>query len=201
MNFEFAEEINSSLENLDFESALKIAECKLNEISYTEFHEILKISILNQCHMLLNWIEEFYQLATQKFQVKALYFEMNEFDINTDIWYIDAFAYEKDGGLVDNMNWLSYFNTDSQEETNSVFEIKELDKLQIAFSRIDEKEENGEWSDEEQNSRDWCEQLILIHFMQLIGKTHLKAKEKNLKWGEIPIYFTEHAYNFIVKSN
>jgi len=200
MNFEFAAKINCFLEKLDFESALKIAESELKKIPHTEFHEIIGISLLNQSNDLLNWIEEFYQLATKENPVKALYFETNGFDINTDLWFIDGFTYEKDEGFDENMDGLCNWDMDSQELTNSVFKIEGLEKLQIAFFKTEEKEEKGEWSDENQNARDWCEQLIIVRFMELMRKTHLKAKERNLKWGEIPIYCTRHEYDFIIKS-
>ena len=47
---------------------------------------------------------------------------MNGFNINTDLWYIDSFAYGKDGGLdLDDMDWLTDFETDSQTETGTIF--------------------------------------------------------------------------------
>jgi hypothetical protein len=41
MNFEFAQQINPSLENLDFSKALDIAEAALTKIPTTEFHSVL----------------------------------------------------------------------------------------------------------------------------------------------------------------
>lgn len=38
--------------------------------------------------------------ASEEMSIKALYFEMNEFDINTDCWNIDGFAYDKMEGLI-----------------------------------------------------------------------------------------------------
>jgi hypothetical protein len=195
MNFEFAEQINPDLERLDFEKALQFAENELRKIPLTEFHFVLDNSLLDQTNDLASWTENFYNLATKKNKVEALYFEMNEFDINTDYWYIDSFAFENDGGLdLENMDWLSDFDTDSQTETKTVFKIDGYEKLQKAFENIELETANL------QNARDWCEQIIITRFMELLRIAHLTAKSRNLNWGKIPIYFTEHSYEFIAKS-
>src|SRR5690554_3451516 len=93
MNFDFAEEINQNLEQLDFETAISRAENQLNKIPQTDFHEIIGKSLTKQSEELAGWIQEFYIKASEKLEIKSLYFEMNEFDINTEIWYIDGFAY------------------------------------------------------------------------------------------------------------
>ena len=195
MNFEFAEQINPDLEKLDFEKALQFAENELRKIPPTEFHFVLDKSLLDQANDLASWTENFYTLATNKNKVETLYFEMNEFDINTDYWYIDSFAFENDGGHdLENMDWLSDFDTDSQTETKTVFKIDGYEKLQKAFESIDLE------TDDLQNARDWCEQIIIARFMELMRAAHLNAKNRNLNWSKIPIYFTEHSYEFVGKS-
>ncbi len=195
MNFEFAERINPDLEKLNFKAALRTAQAELRKIPTTEFHYVLDKSLVGQAEELAKWVESFYNLATKNNKVETLYFEMNEFDINTDLWYIDSFAFSKDGGLdLDNMDWLCDFDNDSQSETETVFKIDGYEKLQEAFENVVLDTENL------QNARDWCEQLVIARFMELMRDAHIKAKEQNLNWGNIPIYFTEHAYDFVVKS-
>jgi hypothetical protein len=194
MNFEFAQQINPSLENLEFSKALDIAETALTKIPMTEFHSVLGQSFINQADSLATWVDKFHQAISKKMNIKALYFEMNEFDINTDTWYIDGFSYDKDGGLdLDDMEWLCDFTRDKM--TSEEFVLTGFEKLQTAFENIELDNDNL------QNSRDWCEQIIIARFMELMRTSHLKAKEKNLAWATIPIYFTEHSYDFIIKSN
>ena len=201
MNFEFAEKINPYLEKLDFKKALEVATAELQKLSNTDFHSILNVTLTEQAEEVADWIDEFYQKASKKEKVKALYFEMNEFDINTDMWFIDGFSYSKDGGLdLEDMDWLCDYDTDSQTATGSVLIIEQLEKLQEAFSEIDEKEENDEWTDELQEARDWCEQIIIAKFMELMREAHLVAKRKQYTWATLPLYFTEHEYDFVVKS-
>jgi len=195
MNFEFAELINPDLEQLNFDKALNIAETELRKIPTTTFHYVLENSLVGQADDLAYWVENFYNIASKKNKVEALYFEINEFDINTDLWYIDSFAFSKDGGLdLSDMEWLFDFDTDSQTETQTVFKIEGYEKLQTAFESIELN------TDDLQNARDWSEQIIIARFMELMAKAHLIAKTKKLNWATIPIYFTEHSYDFIVKS-
>jgi hypothetical protein len=197
MNFEFAEKINPYLEKLNFKKALEIAVNELQKIPNTDFHSIINISLIMQAEKVADWINEFYQNASKKSRVKAFFFGMNEFDINTDMWFIDGFSYSNDGGLNLDMDWLH----DSDDYTDSMFfRIEQLEKLQVAFSEIEVKKENDEWTDELQEARDWCEQIIIAMFMELMREAHLVAKEKQYLWATLPIYFTECEYDFIVKS-
>ena len=196
MNFEFAEQINPHLERLNFDKAINIAETELRKIPATDFHYILDKSLIEQADDLASWVENFYIIATNKNKIEALYFEMTEFDINTDLWYIDGFAFSIDGGLhLNDMEWLCDFDTDSQTETGTVFKIDGYKKLQTAFENIELS------TDDFQNARDWCEQIIIARFMELMRTAHLTAKSRNLSWATVPIYFTEHEYDFIVKSD
>jgi hypothetical protein len=195
MNFEFAEQINSDLKTLDFVKALQTSEKELGKLPETEFHEIIGKSLTNQADDLSAWVEDFYNKASNNVDIKALYFEMNEFDINTELWYIDSFAYRIDGGLdLNDMEWLSDFDTDSQKETETVFAIQGYEKLQSAFKTVELS------NDILQDARDWSEQIIIARFMELMRAAHLSAKANNLEWAAIPIYFTEHSYDFILKS-
>jgi len=195
MNFKFATKINSKLQKLDFKKAIAIAETELKKIPTTDFHAILGQSLTDQANDLAAWINDFYKAASKKLTIKALYFEMNEFDINTEVWFIDCFAFSKDGGLdLRNMGWICDYETDSRTETNTIFIIEGLKKLQNAFETVEPDNDNL------QNARDWSEQLIIARFMELMRAAHLTAKENNFAWDTIPIYFTEHSYDFILKS-
>ena len=200
MNFEFAEKINLALKTLDFTKALKIAKQALEELPVSDFHAVLDRTLIEQADELVNWVDDFYQLASKERDIKSLYLEINEFDINTDMWFLEGFAYLSNGGLdlenLENMDWLCDYDGNSP----NVFELKGFELLQTAFSKIEIKEENGDWTDELQDARDWCEQIIIIKFMELVRQSHIIAKQKKLLWAKIPIYFTEHGYDFIVKS-
>lgn len=199
MNFEFAEQINRHLEKLDFEKAISFGEAELKKIPFTDFHPIIGSTLTPQVGSLVTWIDNFYKTISKKIEIKALYFEMNEFDINTDTWYIDGFAYKQDGGIdLDDMEWLCDVTRETMTPTE--FVLTGFEKLQQSFADIIEQVENDELSDDLQNARDWAEQIVIARFMELMRLGHLKAKQQDLHWAKIPIYFTEHSYDFIVKS-
>jgi len=198
MNIDFAKQINPHLEKFDFPGALEIAETRLKKINGSEYHAVLGRSLIDQAGDVADWIGDFYKKASEKFKLKALYFEMNEFDINTDRWYIDGFAYDKDEGHGEqddvDLDWLSDFITDTHSVTNTIFIIEGYEALQQAF--------DGETAGNValQDARDWCEQIIIARYMELMRAAHLKAKEKKMTWAKLPLYFTEHAYDFVVRS-
>lgn len=193
MNFEFAEQINPSLEIHDYLKAIDIAETALKKIPYTDFHLVNGQSLVHQTDSLTTWIDDFYKMVSKFMVVKALYFEMNEFDINTDAWYIDGFAFNEDRGLdLEDMEWLC--DVSQETMTSEEFVLEGYEKLQDAFENIEPD------TDDLQNARDWCEQIIIARFMELMRAVHFRAKEKNLEWANVPLYFTEHSYDFIIRS-
>lgn len=60
--------------------------------------------------------------------MEPLYCEMNGFTINPDLWFLDAFAYEKFGGT-DDFDWLANWGTSTQES----FVLNEMEDLQAIY--------------------------------------------------------------------
>ena len=195
MNFEYADIINPELEKHNFSKAIEIAETELKKIKSTDFHYVLNLSLLHHSEELAKWTETICQLASKNIGIGALYFELNEFDINTDRWYIDLFIFENDGGHDPyDMEWLCDFNSSSYNENESDFTISGYEKLQEAFETTDVSDTDTK------NARDWSEQLIIARFLELMSAAHQIAKKNNMSWANTPIYFTEHQYDFILRS-
>lgn len=193
MNFEFAEQINPHLERQEYSKAISTAEAALKNIPTTEFHSVIGESLVFQAEGVAKWIDDFYRTVSKSVEPKALYFEMNEFDINTNTWYIDGFAFSEDGGLnLEDMDWLCEVSQETM--TSMEYMITGYEKLQDAFENIEAD------TDDLQDARGWCEQLIIARFMELMSAAHSEAKKQNMKWADLPLYFTEHSYDFIVKS-
>ncbi len=191
MNFEFAEFLNPELEKFNFTGALSIAETALKEIPETPFHAIIGRSFLRETDYFVKMANHFFNEASKEMDVKALYFQINGFDINPDSWYISSFAFSKDGGLnLDDMDWLC----DSEMQYEMDYEIPDFEDIQRAFKKTELK------SRALMDAYDWCEQIVLIRFMEFIRTAHVKAAEKNYPWAKVPVYFTEHDYDFVVRS-
>jgi len=204
MFIDYCDKINPSLEKLDFAKAIEIAEAHLQEQPDSDFHAVIGITLVDQAGDVADWIDQFYQSVSKKIKVEALYFEMNEFTINPDLWFINGLAYDKDGGLHEDykdMDWLCDWNFDTEKEIDSVFVIKNLEKLQTAFERYTKDVGRDiPWTKEVEAAQDWCAHIIVVRFMELMRNAHLVAKQKQYAWSKIPIYFTFHEYTFIVKS-
>ena len=192
MNFDFAEEVNPLITKHDFAGALKITESNLSKVENNEFHSIIGKSLASQVDSIVEWVNEFYDSVSGTTKVAALYFEFTEFDINQDVWEVDGFAYDRDEGL-DDIDWFS----DMTEVAPVPFIVKGYEELQEAFYELGNLHEP---SDDLVFSRDWCEQIVIIRFAELMVSAHQAAKTQNLAWASIPLYFTEHGYDFIIKS-
>ena len=192
MNFDFADKINDSLTKYDFSQALGTAETHMSRFPKTDFHEVIGVSLLHHAEEIVNWVNDFYESVSEVSDVKALYFEM---DISTPgYWHVKGFAFKVDGGLdLDDMEWLCDVTPETMTEEE--FLLTGYEALQEAF------EVDGErLSELLTDCRDWCEQIIITRFMELMRSAHRISVERNLPWSRIPIYFTEHDYTFIVKS-
>ena len=202
MNFDFAKKINPALKRFDWPEALGIAEAKLSALPTSEFHQVLGITLVGQAGELAEWVNKFYEGASKETPLKAIYFELNDFSINTDQWYIDGFGYDEDGGLrARNMEWICSWRIDTWDVTRTTFILKGYEDLQRTYEKYMKKYENSDPVPKDLEAAEgWCEQIIITRFMELMRTAHLKAKEKGMPWARIPIYFTEHGYNFIVQS-
>ena len=189
MNFEFAEIINPYLARGEFTQAIQLAENRLASIPSSPFHEIIGQSLLGHTDKLCCWIDDFHRSGATTQPVRALYFELTEFDINTDEWAIDGFAYSKDYGLEDS-EWLSDWGVTSV----NAFVLEGYEYLQLSFEEVELD------SEDLQNAYDWCEQLVIARYMELVQATHKQAQLQGLTWARLPVYYTEHGYDFILRS-
>jgi len=200
--FECAEKIDPSLKKLDFEKVIEIAEAELRKFPNSDFQVVLDASFAHLAGDLADWIDQYYQAISKKMKVVSLYFEANEFTLNTDVWYIDGFAYAEDGGL-DDIDWLSNWESDTQNEMGSVFQITNLETLQAPYAKYNKNAPQYVWqeNDEVEEARNWCTCIIIARFMELMRKAHLVAKEKQYSWAESRIYFTGiHDFSTVVKT-
>lgn len=191
MNFEFSEAVNPHLKRGHFAEAVRIAESSLSALPASPFHTIIGRPLLNQADRLCSWIDEFYTAVGGNHPIAALYFELTEFDINTDVWCIDGFAYTQDEGL-DDLEWLS--EPSAGHTADLPFIVTGYEALQQAFEEVESD------SDELQDAQDWSEQLVIIRYMELIHAAHKLAQQKELAWSRLPLYCTEHGYDFVTMS-
>lgn len=190
---EIEEQINEMILADRLDEAIELAEIELSKQPLTEFHRIIDCSFLALKNALINFIDNFHTQAKQKIEVKAIYVEMNGFTINTDVWYLEPFAFKQCGDLSD-LDWLA----DYDFYDGNVLTLGGLEKLQAAFQEYQDKES---WKDEGlKHTSDLCEFLIILRLQQLFREAKITAREKNMSWANIPIFVTAHDYDLIYEA-
>lgn len=96
------------------------------------------------------------------------------------------------------MDWLCRWVTDTRSTLGTIFGIEGYESLQEAFATETATETATK---EEKDARDWSEQLIIARFMELMRAAYVAARQRDAPWVDVPIYFTEHSYDFIVRSH
>lgn len=190
MNFDLAEELNIYLLDNKLEQAIEVAEKKLSELPTTDFHKIIGKDLKLLIENLISYITDFYSQSKNKFEVKAIYSEMNGFTINYDLWFIDLFAYSELGTLND-LDWLSEFECASDKSMT----INGFEHLQSVY---EEYMENEKWRDKElEKACQVCELLIILRLQELFKDAKVTAIQRNLEWIHIPLFVTAHDYEMI----
>lgn len=193
MNFDLFQQAGASVREGNLKQAIDQAELRLKGLNETYFHPVLDTNFLHQSEEVVNWIDSFYNEVSQRRPVQALYFEMNGFDINTDQWYIDGFAYEE-AGTIEDVDWLADWKEDMA--TVQPFVLTGFELMQEAFQAYMDEEE----PDELEEARDIAELLVILRLQELLAQAHQLAKTKGLAWRTTPLLATAHDYDILLES-
>ncbi len=193
MNNDLLEKLNNFVIQNQINEAIDTAEKALIDMPTTDFHVIIGRNMLHLKDELLAFIDNFYNQAIEKIDVKAIYSEMNGFTINYDLWYLDMFAYKQCEGL-DDVDWLAYFNF----AADSMMTISGFEDLQKVFEdyMINEKYKDKTLA----TACEACEYLIILRLQELFREVQTMAKNQNLVWHSISIFTTAHDYDLIYKT-
>jgi hypothetical protein len=71
---------------------------EIESLPESPFHVVTSLQFSNSRDEVAFFIDRFFQQETDRFDIRAVYAEMNGFDINPDRWYFDLFAYDSYGG-------------------------------------------------------------------------------------------------------
>jgi hypothetical protein len=112
--------------------AIARCEAALSKLPRTDYHAALGRSWLEQTGDAVRWLAAFYRAAAKTMPVRALYCEMNRFEINPDEWYLDAFAYDFFGDPED-LGWLVGWKKSSVKKGR--FMLRGMGDLQQLFAR------------------------------------------------------------------
>ncbi|NVO86403.1 hypothetical protein [Hymenobacter terrestris] len=170
MDFDLSDYFQGLLQEGKLREAIVQGEHQLNSLQKTYFHPLLGTSLLHQREEVAAWLNAFYQHVSQKMPVGALYVEMNAFDLNTEEWYLDGFAYEV-AGTRDDAEWLTNWSADTA--TNEPFVLSGFEPLQEAFETYFDEEEGSENLEQ---AHDVAEMLVILRVQELLDEVHQAAK-------------------------
>jgi hypothetical protein len=118
-----------------------------------------------------------------------MYFEMNSFGVNPDMWYFDPFAFSFCGNPDDpeDTHWLADYEFAIHE---TAFQITGYEDLQEACR---DHQENKRYHDKVQSdAKDAFETIVTIRFIELLAHALQFAKNNDFAWKNIPIFCTAH---------
>jgi hypothetical protein len=155
----------------------------LQALPRTPFHIAADVAIANDPADAASHFDRFFRDESKRMGVKAVYTEMNGFDINPDRWYCDLFAYDTDGGLED-FDWLS----DWQSEPFEQYTITGLESLQAVYA-------SKAFRDPANSDACYMSSLVVVakfqRFMQQASGFMVDLR--------VPFYVTAHDYDYIAR--
>ncbi len=157
---------------------------QLAALPRSPFHIILDLSITTEPEAVAAWFDGFFLQQGAHFKIGAAYTEMNDFCVNPDLWFCNAFAYKQYGGH-DDYDWLANW----QSEDSGSIAIEGLEPLQEIYASAAFRDR--QFSD----ACTFTDLLVVIKFQDLIRRAVPHMQEMRF-----PLLATAHDYDFIYEA-
>jgi len=166
--------------------AVQYLERGLNSCTSHRFKALVGGNFSNDPTDVAKEINRFIRECEKSFPVRAVYLEMNGFDINPDRWCFDFFGYCKYVGNPGDLDWLS--DWDSREWPDTT--LTGLENVQSDFAWYTGRETQGYKDEDAQEAASFAELLVMCKFSGLIEE----AVERRLIEKHVPILATAHDF-------
>ena len=171
----------------DIDGAIKWLEKLLVKEKVDRFQGLIEKEFSNSPKSILSAINKFIRTSAKEFDVKAIYLEMNGFDINPDRWHFDFFGYEQYDPNPDDLDWLS----DWQSEDDPKITLKGLEEVQADFKWYHSQQI---WKDKKfKQAYELALLLVMCKFVSLIES----ALQVGARAKPIPVLATAHDFDII----
>jgi hypothetical protein len=177
------ERLTPQLRAGDLAGCESAAEGALRALQRTPFHIAVDLAITNDPGEAARHFDHFFRTESERMSVKAIYTEMNGFDINPNRWYCDLFAYTADGGLED-FDWLS----DWQSEPFEDYTITGLEPLQAVYA-------SKAFRDPANNVASYLSSLVVVTKFQRF----MQRAAERMTALRLPLYVTAHDFDYIAR--
>ena len=155
----------------------------LRALPKTPFHIAADLAISNDPAEAARHFDDFYRAESERPAVRAVYTEMNGFDINPDRWYCDLFAYTADGGL-DDFDWLSDWQSEPAEE----YTVTGLEPLQAVYA-------SKAFRNPKHEDACYLSSLVVVTKFQRF----MQQAAERMSALRVPLYATAHDYDYIAR--
>lgn len=169
----------------ELEGAILYLERRLRAAKSRRFDALLDATFGNDPARIARRIEAF--RARQQFAVKAIYLEMNGFDINPDRWRFDYFAYDRYVKDEEDLDWLAEYGFSTFPSTT----LKGLEKVQKVYHWYSNR--GGYKDPDAKQAATFATLLVMCRFAQLIER----AVTAGGVTFSIPILATAHDFDIV----
>ncbi len=136
----------------------------LKNLSTNHFAPLLKAHFTNSPRHVLDHINEFAFHHKEMFDINAIYLEMNLFDVNTDKWFFDIFAFPfcKEDSEDEDYYWLAEFESSEWPW----FTLQGLEHVQELYVQFQARKLNEDKNHDLE--KQIANMLVIARFLQLI---------------------------------
>ena len=165
MNVDLWQTVDTYLRSNNVDGAAADLESRLRATATDRFVSLADSHFTNSPRDVLSHINKFITACQSTFDVRAVYLEMNGFDINYDRWYFDSFAYTEYSDEPDDLDWLcDWTSPDWDQVTLTGLEETQGDFRWYMENKIYEKKTHDE-------EKEIATLLVMVRFVQLIRST------------------------------
>jgi len=185
VNVDLWQTVDTYLRSNDVDGAATDLESRLRATATDRFISLTDSHFTNAPRDVLTHINQFIDACQRQFDVRAVYLEMNGFDINYDRWYFDSFAYTEYSDDPEDMDWLCDWTSPDWEQ----FTLHGLEQTQDNFRwYMENKIYDRKTHDAE---KEIATLLVMVRFVQLV-RSSLDAGTLSCA---IPLLATAHDFD------
>jgi hypothetical protein len=176
--------VEQKFRQTDIDGAIAFLEGLIAAEKHDRFGSVIGAQFTNPPEQVLAFINRFIYISERSFRVKAIYLEMNAFDINCDLWFFSPFGYKNYDPDPDDLDWLS----DWQSEDEDVLSLRGLESLQADFAWYCEAGDSNY-----ARVQELAGLLVMAKFVALVRS----ALSAGLLAKAIPVLATAHDFDIV----
>jgi len=188
MNIEIWNEVDKRIQNPN-KACQYIGEL-MEECKDKTFNGLLTANFTNLPSQIQNSISVFSSVCKKKFNLKAIYLEMNGFDINPNRWFFDSFGYNTISEDETYLDWLSDWQSPDFPDVT----LTGLESIQKLYKQY--REENANLNLDKRNkdldyNHELATLMVMAKFCKLIDES-IHNQKLNFH-----VYATAHDFDII----